>query len=224
MAQTKKPKAKPFKNWLYEDVAKEFGLKRLSSHVFLQELDQLIPDPLHIANNEVNRLKNILVEYIDTWNEDELKTMFINPFLSLINLVSPYYKVFVKRPLSISYANGTLITESDVDFVLGKGLQTMKKPFYLVNKYIAETPQRGKIIIQDIGHILIAMLAAQKQNQDNKPIYGIYVIGRLWFFVILDGSEYAVSKSYSAEDEEIFKIFAMLLHIKDVMEKLYQEI
>ncbi len=125
--------------------------------------------------------------------------------------------------MCIQYANNTLLTESNVDFVLGKGLQTMRKPHYLVNKYIAETPQKGEIIIQDIGHLLIAMVASQKQNQDDKPIYGIYVVGRLWFFVILDGSQYALSKSYSAEDEEVFKIFAMLLHIKGIMEKLYRE-
>jgi hypothetical protein len=223
---SKKTKAKPFKNWLHEDVVDEFGLKLIRTHPFLEVLDKIEPISQQYTDyKQVEGLREGLSLYAETWNEDELKTMFVNPFLSLLHLISPYYKVFAQRPISLCYANDTLLTESPVDFILGKGIQTMKKPFYLLNKYIAENPpKKGQVIIQDIGHLLVAMVASQKMNTDQKPIYGIYVVGRNWFFVILDGSEYAVSKSYSAEDDEIFKIFAMLLHIKSVIEKLYQEI
>jgi hypothetical protein len=67
------------------------------------------------------------------------------------------------------------------------------------------------------------MVASQKINNDDRPVFGTYVVGRFWFFVVLDGKNYAVSKSYSAEDDEIFKIFAILLHIKATMDSIYQE-
>ncbi len=215
----KKVRNKPFKNWLYEDVAKEFGLIR-TRHKTLEELDQVQFDQKHGATSQIERLKSLLVDYVDSWNEDELKSLFINPFMSLAEFVSPYYKVFTQRPMSVRYANDTLVTEGKVDFMLAKGIQTPQKPHFFLHEYKPEKNRDN----DPCGQLLISMVASQRTNQDDKPIYGIYVTGRLWFFVILDGSEYAVSKSYSAEDEEVFKIFAMLLYIKDIMEKLYQEI
>ena len=67
------------------------------------------------------------------------------------------------------------------------------------------------------------MVAAQKLNQDDKPIYGIYVNGRNWFIVILDNNVYSVSNPYVATDVDIFDLFAVLLHIKDLMEEIYSE-
>ncbi len=219
MEKAKKPKNKPFKNWIYEDVAQEFGLTK-TKHLFFTELDKAEFDPNHSAKPEIDRLRRILVEYVDSWNEDELKSLFINPFISLADMVSPYYKIFTQRPMSVRYAHDTLLTEGKVDFMVAKGIQIPKKPHFFLHEYKPEKNRDN----DPCGQLLIAMVASQKQNQDDKPIYGIYVTGRLWFFVILDGSQYAVSKSYSAEDEEVFKIFAMLLHIKDIMEKLYREI
>lgn len=49
-----------------------------------------------------------------------------------------------------------------------------------------------------VGQLLIAMVAAQYLNEDNLPIYGIYVNGRNWFLVVLDGQNYAVSNPFMA--------------------------
>jgi hypothetical protein len=65
------------------------------------------------------------------------------------------------------------------------------------------------------------MVAAQKLNQDDKPIYGIYVNGRNWFIVILDDKTYSVSNPFVATDEDIFDLFAVLLYIKERMEEIY---
>ncbi len=217
----KKLKNKPFKNWLHEEIADEFGLKLVNTHLFLEKLDKIEPiNAQHPEYTHIDNLREVLRLYAETWNEDEIKTMFINPFVRLANLVSPYYKVFTQRTMSVRYANDTLLTEGNVEFMLAKGLQIPKKPHFFLHEYKPEKRRDN----DPCGQLLIAMLASQKMNQANKPIYGIYVVGRFWFFVVLDGLNYAVSKSYSAEDEEIFKIFAMILHIKDIMEILYQEI
>ena len=67
------------------------------------------------------------------------------------------------------------------------------------------------------------MVAAQKLNQNDKPIYGIYVNGRNWFIVILDDTIYSVTNPYVATDLAIFDLFAVLLHFKDLMEEIYSE-
>ena len=67
------------------------------------------------------------------------------------------------------------------------------------------------------------MVAAQKANQYDELIYGIYVNGRNWFFVILEHKEYAVSNPFVATDDDIYSLFAVLLYLKDLMEKVYSE-
>ncbi|TAE03206.1 MAG: hypothetical protein EAZ97_01775 [Bacteroidetes bacterium] len=219
MKKTKKIPRKPFKNWDDEQVSIEFGLKRVKTHIFIENIDAVEPIKAHPAKIAIEELRESLKEYVETWNEDELKTMFINPFVRLANFVSPNYKVFTQRPMSIKYANDSLITEGKVEFMLAKGLKTPRKPYFFLHEYKPEKRRDN----DPCGQLLIAMVASQKMNDDQLPLYGIYVVGRNWFFVILDGNEYAVSKSYSAEDEEVFKIFAMLLYIKDIMEKIYAE-
>lgn len=217
---SKKTKAKPFKNWLYEEVAQEFGLHRVEEHPFLSQLNECTLSESHPLREQIEDLRSSLRTYAEAWNEDELKTMFINPFVRLARFISPYYKVFTQRPMSVRYNNDTQLTEGLVEYMLAKGFQIPTKPHFFIHEYKPEKRRDN----DPLGQLLIAMIACQQKNQDNKPLYGLYVAGRLWFFVVLDGKTCAVSKSYSAEDDEIFKIFAMLLHIKDVIEKLYREI
>ena len=67
------------------------------------------------------------------------------------------------------------------------------------------------------GQVLAAMLAARELNKDDsntQPIFGAYVLGRLWFFLVLSGLNYAVSADYSAAKDEIFDIFRVLKNLK----------
>lgn len=64
------------------------------------------------------------------------------------------------------------------------------------------------------------MLATQQLNPKDKPIYGAYVIGRNWFFVILDGTDYCISNNFSAtHEDELQAIFGALLNLKIIIEK-----
>ncbi len=51
-------------------------------------------------------------------------------------------------------------------------------------------------------------------------MYGCYVMGRFWFFVVLHQSEYAVSNAYNASDEDIFKIVPILKKVKEYINVL----
>jgi hypothetical protein len=216
---SKRAKIKPFRDWLYEEVSSEFGLARLAQHPFLIEIDSLELDPHHPAVPRLGFLQSVLNAYVDTWNEDELRTMFISPLISLVEFVHPNYKVFTQRPLSVQYAQGTKLTEGLVEFMLAKGLQVPQKPHFFLHEY---KPEKRRDT-DPLGQLLIAMVASQHLNADQKPVYGVFVTGRLWFFVVLEQGGYAVSKSYSTEDEEIFKVFAILEHLKSLMGKIYAE-
>jgi hypothetical protein len=65
------------------------------------------------------------------------------------------------------------------------------------------------------------MVAAQIQNADGETLYGCFVLGRSWFFVVLEGKEYAISKAFDASDKPIFQIFAILLWFKQKAEEKF---
>ena len=210
---------KPFKDWLYEEVGDTFGLKEMSTHPELDKLKNVTLPKNHPLRQDIEVLRVLLQKYINSWNEDEYKFMFISRFIGLAEYVSTNYKVFTQRPLSVKYDNDTKITEGLVEFMLAKGIQTPRKPHFFLHEYKPEKRRDN----DPLGQLLIAMVAAQKMNQDNKPIYGIYVNGRNWFIVILDNNVYSVSNPYVATDEDIFDLFAVLLHFKDIMEEIYSE-
>ena len=66
------------------------------------------------------------------------------------------------------------------------------------------------------------MVAAQTANPHAHPIYGAYVIGRHWYFVLLEGSIYAESLAYDATKDEIVRIVAILRKTKELIDQLVQ--
>jgi hypothetical protein len=65
------------------------------------------------------------------------------------------------------------------------------------------------------------MIAAQHQNVEKYPLYGCYVVERNWFFVSVNGKEYAVSKSYDAAEPLVLQeILAILQKNKRLFAKM----
>ncbi len=213
----KKPKNKPFKDWQYEEVAKTFDITRQRTLPFLEDLKTIKLPPNHPMRATLETYRVELFDYVDSWNEDEYKFFFISPFFKLVNFISAYYKGFTQRPMSVKYDNDTKTTNGIVEFMLAKGIQIPREPHFFLHEYKPEKNRDN----DPLGQLLIAMIAAQKVNHDEKPIYGIYVNGRNWFFVVLDGKNYAVSPAYDVTQERIFDLFAVLLYFKELMEKLY---
>ena len=102
--------------------------------------------------------------------------------------------------------------------MLARGKQIPKLPHFFLHEYKPEKNRDN----DPIGQLLIAMVAAQTLNADNQPIYGIYVNGRNWFFVVLDAKEYTVSNAYNITSDDIFTLFAALVFLRGKMEELYQ--
>ncbi|MCP4396023.1 MAG: hypothetical protein GY801_01755 [bacterium] len=74
-------------------------------------------------------------------------------------------------------------------------------------------PQRHKAP-DPWGQVLVAMVAAQKLNQNDKPMYGAYVMGRNWYFVVLHGATHVGSLAYDAtKEDDLRQIFKMLNEI-----------
>jgi hypothetical protein len=218
-----KIKNKEFKAWLFEEINDAFGLTRLYEHKLWKEFEGLSIPSHHKHYEAIEELRQELLLSVESWNEDELKFMFISPFIKLVSFFSPKYKIFTQRKMSVSYDNGTKITSGNVEFMIAKGIQTPKKPFFFLHEHKQSplTPQRGNFFGDPVGQLLIAMVAAQVQNADGETLYGCYVFGRSWFFVVLEGKEYAVSKAYDATENTIYQIFAILLWFKQKTEEKF---
>lgn len=64
------------------------------------------------------------------------------------------------------------------------------------------------------------MLAVQQLNHDDSPIYGCYVIGRDWYFMVLENKQYSISRDYSCVTQEVFEIYKILKNLNAKIEAL----
>jgi hypothetical protein len=215
----KKIHSKPFKDWQYEEINDTFGCSRKFEHPLFVDFAAMILENNYPQRQSIEDLRKLAFEYIDTWNEDEYKFMFISPLIALIKFNSPNYKIFTQRPMSMTYDNGTKKTDGLVEFMLATGLQTPKKPHFFLHEYKPEKRRDN----DPLGQLLIAMIASQQLNQDEKPVYGIYVNGRNWFFVILEDKTYYTSNPFVVSTDDIFTLVAILEFFKKKMEVLYKK-
>ena len=68
------------------------------------------------------------------------------------------------------------------------------------------------------------MLVAQELNEHRRPVYGCYVVGDIWRFMLLQERVYCLSNAYSATGSDgIFDIFRILKALKRVVIELTEK-
>lgn len=187
---------RPFEQWLFKDVEIEFGIQPIKNMPSLLEWleveeKQLIPPP-------IEKLRVSLEDKVKVWNEDELKMLFIAPFLLHFDFDHfPHYRVFTQRMMSLK--TKTVESSGRVEWMIATGKQRPRKPFFFLHEYKPEKNSGN----DPLGQLLVAMVNAQSLNQSaTKPIFGCYVIGQFWYFVLLIDKKYGVSRAYDATRKE----------------------
>ncbi len=202
---------KPFSKWTIAEVEEKFMLNFCKQHGLLEEwlycAVELAPAEEHLLAALCGKLQ----DHVWDWNEGELKGKFIFPLLAAVNFDEEQYQSFIERELSVSIENDTLA--GTVDFLVASGKRQPKHPYFFIHEYKKEHDSSG----DPLGQLLVTMVAAQKLNNDGKPVYGCYVMGRLWFFVVLNGQDYAGSLAYDATKDEIKEIFCLLKKMKEII-------
>ena len=203
-----------FESWDTEAVETELGLIQIKQSALLTDWLNSTTTLTENETNIIDYLSEKLLDNAEFWNEDELKLQFIGPLLLVVNYDMPLYKIFSQRTLSATVND--IEIGGRVDFMLARGKQRPSKPYFFIHEYKQET----KGSADPKGQLLAELVAAQYRNEDEFPIYGSYIIGRNWFFVVLKGKEYVVSKPYIASDTDIHKIVAILRQIKVYISKI----
>ncbi|TAG19387.1 MAG: hypothetical protein EAZ32_11820 [Cytophagia bacterium] len=210
---------KSFETWEYEEVENTFGLKRVFELSALTEW-------LNSSKNNIdetmklflNGIQKRLIINADAWNEDEFKMFFIAPLLSQMPLEIDDFKPFTQRTLSAKFPELDLEVSGKIEFVIARGKQRPKQPYFFLHEYKQERRREN----DPLGQLLISMVAARQNNEKKTPLFGCFVVGRDWFFVVLDQQTYSVSLACDAtKNHELYQIVAMLSAMPAIIRRYF---
>ena len=204
-----------FRDWNIDKIDDVFGTKEVRR---LPILEELLAFEYQADDYETRYLSRLSENYLtlggNSWNEVELENKLISPVIVFSGIESERFAYFLEREMTAEIGEYELVGK--VDGMIATGLRSPKIPYFCLYEYKRQTDPNG----DPLGQALIAMLVAQKLNDNQKPIFGGYIIGRNWYFMALVGKEYAISKDFSCVDDEMFDIFRILKGLRVQIEKL----
>ena len=102
------------------------------------------------------------------------------------------------------------------DFMIAKGVMDLVKvPYFHFQEYKKEKDPNGDPLAQ----LIEAFLIAQEKNKNGLPMYGVDIMGKEWSFVIMEGKNYCISRSFNSVDKkDLETIIAMLRKFKFILE------
>ena len=135
--------------------------------------------------------------------------------INIVDFKIPYQlNFFAQRPISAIVDGYELLGKPDG--MLAAGNFEPEAPFFAFQEYKKDVNSSGDPASQNLA----AMLVGQSQNEENDIVYGCYVVGRNWYFMVLKGKEFAISKDYSAtHDDDILKIVKALKTLRSILLK-----
>jgi hypothetical protein len=201
---------KSFQKWNIDTAGKAFGIKQRPK---LDVLDSWLATKQPITDEERHdtlKYQTFLRSGVDYWNEQELQMNFIGPLMLVVNFQQERYNIFYQRKITSTVAGIQL--HGTVDCVVATGRVEPIEPFFFLHEY---KRQRGTDA-DPLAQLITAMLATRELNKEHpqRPMYGCYVLGRFWFFVVLDGLDFAQSRAFDSTQED--DLFAILSHLKTV--------
>ncbi|MEY4768694.1 MAG: hypothetical protein RL637_1333 [Pseudomonadota bacterium] len=202
-----------FKDWTLNRLDKTFGLKQIWQSDLLNEWFGF---PCEINENEQNtllKLQKTIARGGQYWNEVELENKFISPLIVLADIDDENIGYFLERPLSAQIGDYQL--SGIVDGMIATGFREPEVPLFCLHEYKRSMENQGAADAQ----VLAAMLVAREMNQNQKPIYGLYVVGLIWHFLVLEQNHYCISRTYCADNDDVFILFKMLKNVKQLIER-----
>ena len=199
-----------------------FGLRQVFSN---QQLEQWLQTDMPVAEEEkrmLERFQELLFLNREAWNEQELSLHFIGPIFALARFTEPYrFNLFAERRIQavITGLEHEIELSGEPDGIIATGYREPKIPLFAFSKYKRQLDPEG----DPAGQTLAAMLVGQALNGNHQPLYGAYVVGSDWRFMLLEATHYTISRDYSALSTEIFDILRILKALKMIILDLTAE-
>jgi hypothetical protein len=211
------PRAPKKINYSEADLIKIFKLNRV---VELQtpEMARWLATPVVQLNiheqYNFDRILPLAIRNIDSWNEEDLKMMFISQILPLGHLLpNGRYSTFYEKTISAVVDEIPLVTKTD--FMVATGVfNKPENPYFHFQEYKPSKPTGDSM-----AQLLEAFLIAQETNKNGKPLYGIEIVGDTWRFVTFKHRTYCVSNKFiSTNKDDLMRIIAILRHFIFILE------
>ena len=199
-----------------------FGLRQVFSN---QQLEQWLQTDMPVAEEEkrmLERFQELLFLNREAWNEQELSLHFIGPVFALARFTEPYrFNLFAERRIQavITGLEHEIELSGEPDGIIATGYREPKIPLFAFSEYKRQLDPEG----DPAGQTLAAMLVGQALNGNQQPLYGAYVVGSDWRFMLLEATHYTISRDYSALSNEIFDILRILKALKMIIFDLTAE-
>lgn len=206
------------KEWTEAELIDTFRLNRIIEYQTPLMQEWLLTDAPTFDSYEQHTFEDLfrkVVKNIAGWSEEDLKMKFISFLLPLGHLSDDgKFLTFFEKNLTGVVEGISLSVRSD--FMLAKGILNMpKQPYFHFQEYKPALNPKGEPMAQ----LLEAFLIAQEKNKDDKPMYGAEIIGKQWTFVLMEGKNYCISRSFDCTDrEELLKIISILRKFREILE------
>ena len=196
----------------------EFGLNFVQEQESALLADWVQKDTSILENLSEEMLAKIeprLSSEIDGWLEEELKMKLLALIFMLSELdVAQKIGVFFERQIAAQIGEFHIHVIPDCMIASVYGFTIPKTPYFFMQEF-----KKSKGDQQDPeGQVLAAMIAAQHLNKNGKPLYGSYVIGRDWYFTVLQDKNYARSEALRlTQPEELRQVILTLRKLKQII-------
>jgi hypothetical protein len=195
-----------FRDWHLEEVMYSFGLERVIDSPSLGSWVSAVASVPPFTDELLAYLRRDLIRGTSRWNETELMMRFVGPLLAAVGFDGAGFSLFHNRSLGAQFDAERTVSGA-VDGVVASGLLEPEQPYFFIHEYKRSYGNEA----DPLGQLLVAMLAAQHRNSAPQPLYGCYIVGRIWSFVLLEGRQFAESQGYDATDASELRIIWSVL-------------
>ena len=191
-----------------------FGLERGTECEILSHLMSVngVLEPKYVDFLEEHRQS--LIKFGDYWNEEELKMNFLAHIFYVAQLHEPKkINVFYERTIKAELNGKKESVKCDCIVAKPFGIYDPQVPYFFLQEF-----KKQKQNEDAEGQMLLAMLIAQKENNNDKPIYGCYLQGKNWVFTTLHQSNYCVSRQFdTSQKADLEQVILILRKLKSII-------
>jgi len=193
-------------------IAETFKLERVGK---CDHLEKWLNNTIDLNTDEEKLLGSVFEEMLSSssyLNEEEIKIRLIAPLFQIAKIDDENkIRVFYERALSAQINDFQLSVVCDCMVASSTIFKTPTHPYFFLQEFKKEKGEKRDPEAQ----MLVAMLAAQKNNNDSKPVFGGFLIGSVWRLATLNNKEYCTSRPYYATNKaDLLNIISALRFLK----------
>ncbi len=201
-----------FSNIKFSDLEEIVDIKVVDNDA---KFDEWFETTYDLDDIEILFFKNLIQKNktrIAFYMEENLRAKFIIPILNLVDFVFESVSDWYDTALS-GTLNGVEF-KGFTDFMVASGTENPRKPYFFIQEFKPSIPDKDPRV-----QLLAELLVATEKNK-TAIMRGGYIVGRIWFFVILEKLaenkfEYVISKSFDSLDlEDLKQIYIILQAVK----------